>query len=139
MSSGYFIPEWKLNFSGSWKILRIRLKIQGKFHFLESVQTFDIPYIFWGLGVGWHRTSEVYPWFGTSTLAFHLDSVKGIKKSQARPKSKRFVRYVVSRCLSNAGDHKSKLRSIELQLLTQIFRIKCFLSNVLKRPPPVLV
>lgn len=84
--------------------------------------------------MGWHRTSEVYPWFRTSTLAFHLDSVKGIKKSQARPKSKQFVRCVVSRWLSNAGDRKSKLRSIELQLLTQFFRIKCFLLNVPMSP-----
>lgn len=70
LSSGYFILEWKLNFSGSWKILRIQLKIQGKFHFLESVQTFDILYIFWGLRVGWHRTSEVYPWFGPPLWPF---------------------------------------------------------------------
>lgn len=67
-----------------------------------------------------------------SGLSFGL--CEGNKKSQARPKSKQFVRCVVSRWLSNAGDHKSKLRSIELQLLTQFFRIKCFLLNVPMSP-----
>lgn len=67
-----------------------------------------------------------------SGLSFGLCEEK--EKSWARSKPKQFVRYILSRWLSNAGNHKSKLRFMKLQLLTQFFRIKHFLLNVLISP-----
>lgn len=131
MSLGSFILDQRLNFSRSWTILRIQLKVYGNVHVLQNASTFGILSFLW-LGVSQNIRGPSMVQNLHSGLSFGL--CEGKEKSWARPNPKQFVRCVVSRWLSNAGNHKSKLRSIKLQLLTHSFRIKRFLLIVLMSP-----
>lgn len=54
MSLGYFILDQRLNFSRSWTILRIQLKVYGNVHVLQNTSTFGILSFLWLGGVTEH-------------------------------------------------------------------------------------
>lgn len=129
MSLGSFILDQRLNFSRSWTILRIQLMEIFMFYKMHQLLAF-CRFCGWGVSQNIRGPSMVQNLH--SGLLFGL--CEGKEKSWARPKPKQFVRCVVSRRLSNAGNHKSKLRSIKLQLPAHSFRIKRFLLIVLMSP-----